>query len=57
MKSFVECMPKMRDEEYGMYAQNEGGMKSMECMPKMRDEEKITECMPKMMDVWNVCPK
>ena len=36
MKS-VECMPKMRDKENGMYAQNVGW--SMECMPKMIDEE------------------
>ena len=45
----MECMPNMRDEEYGMYAQNEGRrvwnifligvMKNMECMPNMRDEE------------------
>ena len=42
----MECMPKMRDEEYGMYAQKMKNMddahneiKSMECMPKMRDED------------------
>ena len=45
----TECMPKMRDEDNRMYAQNEGwrvwnvcpkcGMRSMECMPKMRDED------------------
>ena len=38
----MECMPKMRDEEYGMYAQNDGMQfmpKMRECMPKMRNEE------------------
>ena len=43
----TECMPKMRDDEYVMYAQNEEnglyvqrkGMKSMECMPKIRHGE------------------
>ena len=31
----MECMPKMIDEEYGMYAQNE----DEDVWPKMRDEE------------------
>ena len=33
----MECMPKMRDEDYGM-------------LPIMRDEEFCTEHMPKMRD-------
>ena len=40
----MECMPKMIDEGFGMYAQNEGMYAQnegwrLECMPKMRDEE------------------